>query len=129
MVNLFRKYCELLKFCIVGTICTGVDALLYYGIKNIVPYQFALISGYCISLLLNYFLTVYWTFKVGHSIQNLLGIVLAHLFNLFIVRMGLMHILVSLLHISDNLAYWPVLSISVLSNFLVIKFIVHKNKV
>lgn len=54
---------ELIRFCVVGIICTAIDAGIYYGLKRLVDYRLALISAYCLSLIVNYLLTVFWTFK------------------------------------------------------------------
>lgn len=117
---------EFVRFCIVGTICTGIDACVYYLLCNITYYQIALITGYLLSLVINYFLTVYWTFKSKPNINNIVGIIAAHIFNLFIVRMGLMFILVEMLQLNNQVSYIPTLIISVLSNYYIIKKVVEK---
>ena len=119
---------ELIRFCVVGIICTAIDAGIYYGLKRLVDYRLALISAYCLSLIVNYLLTVFWTFKTKPTVVNALGIVVAHLFNLFVIRMGMMYFFVHHLKLSDNVAYWPVLIISVVINFVMIRFVVNKFK-
>lgn len=37
---------ELIRFCIVGTIATGIDAAVFYLVRLVAAYQVALISGY-----------------------------------------------------------------------------------
>ena len=59
------------------------------------------------------------------SIKNASGMIGAHLFNLFVVRMGLMHVFVEILAINDQVAYIPTFVISIITNFLVIRFIVY----
>lgn len=117
---------ELIRFCIVGTIATGIDAAVFYLVRQIATYQVALISGYFISLVANYFLTVIWTFKQKPSVNNAIGVVLAHLFNLFIVRMGVMHLLVEKLSVDDRLAYIPTILLSVATNFMVVRFMIKR---
>lgn len=119
---------ELIRFCIVGVVCTLLDSAIFYMVRLFAPYQVALVSGYLLSLIANYFLTVYWTFKTKPSKGNAIGIVAAHLFNLFVVRMGLMYCFVELMGISDKIAYIPTLLISVITNFIIIKFIVNRLK-
>lgn len=119
---------EFIRFCIVGGVCTGIDAAIYYLVRGFASYQVALVSGYLLSLIVNYFLTVYWTFKAKASVSNAVGIIAAHLFNLFVVRMGLMFLFVQLLSISDHVAYVPTLFISVFSNFIIVKQVVNKVK-
>lgn len=126
--NISLNLQEFMRFCIVGIICTGIDAGIFYTIRTIASYQIALISGYTLSLIANYFLSIHWTFKTQSSLKNMIGIVSAHLFNLFVVRMGLMWILVDHIGMSDKPAYIPTLAISVVSNFIIIRTIVHGKK-
>ena len=117
---------EFIRFCIVGVLATILDAAIFYTVRTFAPYQIALISGYLLSLIFNYFLTVRWTFKKETTIKNAIGLVSAHLFNLFVVRMGLMYIFVDLCTINDRVAYLPTLCISMFTNFYIIKIIVQK---
>lgn len=113
-----------LRFCMVGVVCTGVDTAIYYVVRQFASYQIALVCGYCLSLCLNYYLTIHWTFRVKDSLKNGIGIVLSHLFNLFVVRMGLMFIFVNFFHLSDSLAYIPTLIISVTTSYLIVRAVV-----
>ena len=115
---------EFVRFCIVGALCTGIDAAIFYTVRFVACYQVALMTGYCISLLANYFLTVYWTFRIKPSKKNVGSVVVAHLVNLFVVRMGLMWIFVQLCYLPDNIAYIPTLVISVIVNFFLVKIAV-----
>ena len=115
---------QFIRFCIVGGTCALIDAAVFYVVRLFAPYQVALVSGYVISLCVNYLLTVYWTFKTGSSMTSLVGIVGAHLFNLFVVRMGLMLLFVEVLGLSDSIAYLPMAAISAVTNYLVIRTVV-----
>ncbi len=119
---------EFIRFCIVGAICTALDAAIFYAVRCFAPYQIALTAGYLLSLVANYFLTIYWTFKSHPNKKNAIGIVAAHLFNLFVVRMSLMYVFVDMMGIDDKIAYLPTLAISMVTNFIIIKFIVDKLK-
>ena len=119
---------QFVRFCIVGSICFLIDAAVYYVVRRFAPYQVALVSSYLVSLCFNYFLTIYWTFKTTPSIQNLVGVIGAHLFNLFVVREGLMWLFVEVFEIDDSIAYIPMAIISAVTNFLVIRFVVRKAK-
>lgn len=123
---ILEKYRELIRFCIVGAFCTGIDAMIFYIVRLFAPYSVALISGYLFSLIINYILTVLWTFKSKPNKQNAIGIFAAHLFNLFVVRMGLMWLFVEVLNLEDKIAYVPTLLISVISNFVIIKYIISR---
>lgn len=119
---------QFIRFCIVGGTCAMIDAAIFYVVRLFAPYQVALVSGYLISLCVNYLLTVYWTFKTGSSVISLVGIVGAHMFNLFIVRMGLMLLFVELLGLRDSIAYIPMAVISAVTNYLVIRTVVRYSK-
>lgn len=125
---LYKTYGEFIRFCIVGIICTLLDACIFYCVRLFATYPVSLVCGYLLSLIVNYFLTVYWTFSAKSTFRNLIGIILAHVFNLFIVRMGLMYIFVDILDIHDRIAYIPTLLISMITNFLIIRCIVKKSK-
>lgn len=131
-IQLFQKFYqkkqfrEFFRFCIVGLICTIIDASIYYLTRIFLPYLAALTCGYCLSLILNYFLTIYWTFEQKANPQNAVGVIGAHLFNLFVVRFSLMYLFVSILGFSDKIAYLPTFAISMITNFLIIRFFVTK---
>ena len=90
-------------------------------------YQIALVQKIA-SLIVNYLLTIYWTFKKKPSTGNLFGVIAAHMFNLFVVRMSLMWIFVNIAEIPDRIAYIPTLLISMVTNFLVVRFAVNKTE-
>ena len=115
---------QFLRFCIVGGTCAMIDAAIFYVVRLFAPYQVALVSGYLISFCFNYFLTVYWTFRTKPAPLNFIGIIGAHMFNLFVVRMGLMLLFVELLGLRDSIAYIPMAAISAVTNYLVIRTVV-----
>ncbi len=115
---------QFIRFCIVGGTCALIDAAVFYVVRLFAPYQVALVSGYVISLCVNYLLTVYWTFKTGSSVTSLVGIIGAHMFNLFVVRMGLMLLFVETFGLDDSIAYLPMAAISAVTNYLVIRTVV-----
>ena len=119
---------QFIRFCIVGGTCALIDAAIFYVVRLFAPYQVALVSGYLISLCVNYLLTVYWTFRTESSVLNLVGIVGAHMFNLFVVRMGLMMLFVEILGLKDSIAYLPMAVISAITNYLVIRTVVKYSK-
>ena len=119
-----KEVTQFIRFCIVGGTCALIDAAVYYLVLLFAPYQIALISGYLVSLCVNYLLTVYWTFKTGSSVLNLVGIVAAHLFNLFVVRMLLMALFVDMCHMTAAWAYLPMAVISAITNYVIIRAVV-----
>lgn len=119
---------QFIRFCIVGGTCALIDAAVFYIVRLFAPYQVALVSGYIISLCVNYFLTIYWTFKTSPSAHNFIGIIGGHMFNLFVVRMGLMWLFVEVFGWDDSIAYIPMAVISAVTNFLVIRAVVKFSK-
>lgn len=117
-----------MRFCIVGGTCAMIDAAIFYVVRIFAPYQVALVSGYLISLCVNYLLTIYWTFKTSSSVRNLVGVVGAHMFNLFIMRMGMMTLFVEVLHMNDKIAYIPMAVISAITNYIVVRTVVRYSK-
>lgn len=120
------KWAEFARFCIVGVTATLIDASFFFVANHYVSYKMALVCSYFISLTFNYILTVQWTFKRKFSTRNAFGVVSAHLFNLFIVRWGLMYLFVSLLNYNDYASYMLTLSVSTISNFVIVRYIVNK---
>ena len=127
MINNKENLQQFIRYCIVGAICTGLDAVIFYVVRLVAPYQIALVCGYVLSLIVNYYLTVFWTFQSKPTAKNAVGVIAAHLFNLFVVRMGLMYLFIEMMGISDRIAYLPTLAISVITNFIILKIIVKKN--
>lgn len=120
-----RRHREFLRFCVVGGVCTLLDAFIFYVLNLLTGiYQLALVCGYVLSLVLNYFMTIYWTFGVKATAGNAVGVVAAHLFNLFVVRMGLMAMMVGCAGMDARVAYLPVVCVSVLTNFYIIRRVV-----
>lgn len=117
---------EFIRFCIVGAFATLIDAAVFYIVRQFACYQVALVSGYVLSLIVNYFLTVLWTFKQKPNMKNALGVLVAHMINLFVVRMSLMYLFVDIFGINDRIAYVPTLLISMVTNFIVVRFFVKR---
>lgn len=112
---------EFVRFCVVGVVCTAIDAAVFYAVRRVAPYQAALVCGYLLSLVVNCFLTLRWTFACAPSVRRVAGIVGAHLVNLFVVRMGLMALAVGVCRLNDGVAYLPVVGISVVVNFVLVR--------
>lgn len=120
-----QKLQELFRFCVVGGICTLVDFAIFYLMDHVTTYHISLICGYLLSLILNYYLSIYWTFRKPNTLKNAVGIIAAHLFNLFIVRMGLMYYFVDVMGLSNLVGSIPTYAISIVTNFLIIHTIVN----
>ena len=118
------KFQEFLRFCIVGGICTLIDAGVFYALHNYTGYRIAMIAGFSVSICVNYVLNIYWSFQENPTFKNAIGILAAHLFNIFVVRMALMWLFVDVTRLTDSIAYLPTLAISMMTNFIIIRFVV-----
>ena len=120
---------EFIRFCIVGAFCAGIDLLLFNICKFFAPYQLCVIVGFVVSWIVNYFLTSFWTFKEKPSTSNFFGMIVAHLINLLVVRMGIMYILVDVMQINSRIAYVPTLVIAAVTSFIMVRFCFKHKKV
>ena len=117
---------QFIRFCIVGLFCFIIDNSVFMLMRG----QFGLsrdaahASGFLISLSINYLLTIYWTFRTNYSVQNVVGIVGAHLFNFVVVRRGLLSLFVTQFGMNETFAYPTMVLISAVINYLVIRTVV-----
>lgn len=118
------KFHEFIRFCIVGGLCTAIDVCGFYTTYNAVGYQIALIIGFSLSIIVNYFLNIKWTFQSRLSIKNALGLIGANCFNIFVVRMTLMWIFISVFELTEDIAFIPTLLISIATNFIIVRAII-----
>lgn len=115
-----RKF---IKFCVVGIICTVIDACVYYALYRLTGYRIAMVGGFVLSLGFNYLLNTFWTFRQHLAAKTAVGVIIAHCFNIFVVRMGLMWIFISWCYLTESIAYIPTLIISVVTNYLIVRTI------
>lgn len=123
-----QRYLEFFRFCIVGAFCTFLDIAIFYICRIIFTYLFSVIFAYCGSLTANYFLTVYWTFKSKANAKNAVGLILTHLFSLFVLRMGLMWFLVEVGGWNEDVAYFLPMIIAPIFVFLMTRFCINKTR-
>lgn len=116
------KYSEFIRFCVVGCTAALIDMGVYNVFKFFAIYQICVVAGFVISWLCNYYLSAKWTFREKPTKENFVGMLTAHLLNLFVVRMGLMYIFVDLLHMNERLAYVPTLAIAAVTSFIMVRF-------
>lgn|SRR5574344_351016 len=87
------KTYEFFRFAIVGTIAAGIHYGIYYLCQKVMEVNIAYTIGYGLSLICNFFMTSYFTFRSGPSPKKALGFGFSHfvnytlhiiLFNLFL---------------------------------------------
>ena len=49
---------------------------------------------------------------------------MAHIFNIFVIRMSLMWLFIDHVMLPESIAYVPTLLISIITNFIIVRFIV-----
>lgn len=119
---------EFLRFCCVGCIAAAIDVAVFNIFKFFAIYQICVVMGFVISWLCNYFLSARWTFREKPTKQNFVGMLIAHLVNLLVVRMGLMYLLVDVLGINERIAYVPTLVIAAVTSFIMVRFAFKNHK-
>lgn len=123
-----KPYNEFLRFCIVGCVAALIDILVFNIFNFFAVYQICVVAGFVISWFCNYFLSAKWTFKEKPTKANFFGMLVAHLVNLFVVRMGLMYIFVDLVNLNERIAYIPTLILAAITSFLMVRFAFKKTK-
>lgn len=115
------KYQEIIRFCIVGTLATGIHYGIYLLLNQFILIWLAYSIGYAISFVFNFYLTSVFTFKEKATVKKGIGFVFSHLVNY------LLHILFLSLFIrmgvEENYAPILVYLIVIPINFLLVRFV------
>lgn len=122
------KFQEFLRFSIVGGVCTLIDVGIFYLSYSSLGYRLAIIAGFAVSVGVNYILNIYWSFKEKPTVKNAIGLLMVHLLNIFVIRITLMWIFVDHIMLPESVAYIPTILISVITNFIIVRFVVKRFK-
>ena len=114
------KLLEFFRFGIVGTISAGVHYGIYYFLQMYINVNIAYSIGYGISMVGNFFMTSYLTFRTNPSAKKAMGFGFSHLIN-YLLHLSLLNLFL-FLGISNELAPFFVLAIAVPTNFLLLRF-------
>lgn len=124
---MLRKYQEIIRFCIVGTLATGIHYGIYLLLNQLVLVWLAYSIGYAISFVFNFYLTSVFTFKEKATVRKGIGFVFSHLVNYFL------HILFLSLFlwigVGENYAPIFVYLIVIPINFLLVRFVFKSKKI
>lgn len=131
-MNLFRiietrfpehkeKIYEFLRFCIVGTLAAGIHYGIYYVLQKYIDVNIAYTAGYTVSLICNFFLTSYITFRSAPSTGKAAGFGLSHLIN-YLLHMGLFNAFLWM-GVSRLIAPILVLMVAVPTNFVLLRWV------
>ena len=125
-----NKLWEFVRFCIVGVIAAGIHYLVYFLLQLIdggsVWLSIAYTIGYIVSLVCNFFLTTYFTFRSKVSVKKAAGFSFSHIVN-YTLHMVLFNLFISL-GINRLIAPILVLMIAVPTNFTILHFVYRKKK-
>lgn len=125
-----EKLHEFVRFCIVGMIASAIQYLVYYLLQLIDGGQLwlsiAYTIGYVVSLVCNFFMTTYFTFRSKVSVGKTAGFGFSHIIN-YTLHMVLLNLFLSL-GIHRLIAPILVLMIVVPTNFTILHFVYHKKK-
>ena len=129
-INLYTKHkdkaLEFLRFCIVGTIAAGIHYAVYYLLQKHINVNIAYSAGYIVSLICNFFLTSYFTFRSSPSARKAAGFGASHLIN-YLLHIGLFNLFLYV-GVSRLIAPVFVLMIAVPTNFVLLRWVFrHKN--
>lgn len=123
------KIQEFIRFCIVGVIASGIHYLVYCLLQLIYSgslwLSIAYTIGYIVSLVCNFFMTTYFTFRSKVSVGKAAGFGGSHIIN-YTLHMVLFNLFITL-GIDRLIAPILVLMIAVPTNFTILHF-VYRNK-
>lgn len=110
---------EIIRFGIVGVLATIIQYLVYVMLYNFIGTNIAFTLGYIISLIFNFILSNYFTFKTNPNKEKGIKFLLAHGFNY-----GLQMVLLNLFNMAGvhkAISPFLVYCISIPVNFLLVK--------
>ncbi len=124
---MWRKYQEIIRFCIVGILATGIHYGIYLLLNQFILVWLAYSIGYAVSFVFNFYLTSIFTFKEKATVRKGIGFVISHLVNYCL------HILFLSLFIwmgvRENYAPILVYLIVIPINFLLVRFVFKSKKI
>jgi putative flippase GtrA len=117
---------QIIRFGIVGVICTLLHYGIYVLLHNIIGANIAYIVGYLSSFVINFYLTSFFTFKTGPSWSKLIGMAGAHGIN-FLLHLILLNCFL-VIGITETLAPIPVFAIVIPINFVLVRFVFNRKQ-
>lgn len=115
------KFNEIIRFVVTGGIATIIQYafyLLFVEIVSLPPVASTAIS-YCISLIFNFFMSNYFTFRTTPNIKKAIGFLSSHLTNFFLQTI----LVFWFAKIMDkSLALLPAMLICIPINFMLVRF-------
>ena len=119
-----QKYSELIRFVITGVISTAVTYGVYYLCLSFTNPTIAFLIGYVVAFIVNYILTVTFTFKVKATAKNGVGFIVSNVINFFLCELVLN--LLIYLGVAKQWAPIPMYAICVPINFVIVRFVMKR---
>lgn len=115
---------QFMRFCIVGVIATAFHYGIYWVLYRYINYSIAYTIGYIISLICNFVLTSFFTFRTSTSVRKGVGFFVSHVVN-YTLHIILLNAVLSF-GIEKNWAPLPVFCIVVPVNFMLLRYVFNK---
>ena len=125
-----QKRKEFIRFCIVGVVATLIQYAVYYLVQlmsdSSLWLNLSYTVGYLVSLVCNFFMTTYFTFRSKVSVGKAAGFSFSHIVN-YTLHIVLFNLFISM-NIHRLIAPILVLMIAVPTNFTILHFVYRKKK-
>lgn len=119
-----EKMQEIIRFGITGVVSTVITYAIYYLCLFWLYPNFSFIIGYIVAMVVNYFMTTSFTFKVETTTKNAVG---------FIISNGINYVLCAIflniflwMGVLESLAPIPMYACSIPINFIIVRFVMKK---
>ena len=119
-----ERLLEIVRFGIVGVLATLIQFVAYYLLVSVVNHNIALPVSYAISLMFNFLLTTYFTFRVKPSARKGMGFLVSHVIN-FTLQFLLLNLFIWL-GIDKQWAILPVFLVCIPVNFILVRLSVKR---
>lgn len=115
---------EIVRFGITGIISTVVTYAVYYICLSFTNPTIAFLIGYFVAFIVNYIMTLTFTFKVKASTKNGVGFIVSNIINFFLCELFL-NIFI-FLGVAKQWAPIPMYAVCIPINFLLVRFVMKK---
>ncbi len=119
-----EQIAEIIRFGLVGVFATILQFVCYVLLVQVLNHNIALPLSYAISLLFNFLLTTYFTFKVKPNAKKGLGFLTSHLIN-FSLQFLLLNLFIWI-GMDKQWAIIPVFLVCIPINFILVRLSVKK---
>lgn len=123
-MNIEPKYWEVLRFVVTGVISTAVTYCIYYLCLSFTNPTIAFLIGYAVAFVVNYILTVTFTFKVKATAKNGVGFIVSNVINFFLCELVLNMLIY--FGVAKQWAPIPMYAICVPINFVIVRFVMKR---